>query len=144
MAGSELSRVLERMVRRRADLNLAQFNALRVVASREPDLAQPSDLIRVLGMSSAHATSVVHQLAERGLLERAERRGDQRRRLMRLTPGGRSALDAALPALAQLDERLSAVLGSPDASAALWGRLREVRLAVREALAADDLDCVGP
>jgi DNA-binding MarR family transcriptional regulator len=144
MAGSELSRVLERMVRRRAELGLAQFNALRVVASREPGPAQPSDLTRVLGMSSAHATSVLHRLEERGLLERAEGPGDQRRRLMRLTPSGRSALEAALPALAQLDERLAAVLGSPEASDALWGRLRQVRLAVREALAADDLDCVGP
>lgn len=144
MAGGELSRVLDRIVRRRADLNLAQFNALRVVASREPDPAQPSDLTRILRMSSAHATAVVHQLQERGLVERATSPGDQRLRLIRLTAGGRRALDAALPALAQLDERLSAALGSRDESAALRGRLRAVRLALREALAADDLDCVGP
>lgn len=144
MAGGEVSRALDRMVRRRAELNLAQFNALRVIASREPDPAQPSDLTRILRMSSAHATAVVHQLAERGLVERAPSPGDQRLRLIRLTTRGRRALDAALPALAELDARLSAALGSQEASAALWGRLREVRLALREALAADDLDGAGP
>ena len=144
MAGGEVSRALDRMVRRRAELNLAQFNALRVLASREPDPAQPSDLTRILRMSSAPATAVVHQLAERGLVERAPSPGDQRLRLIRLTTRGHRALDAAMPALAQLDERLCTALGSQDASAALWGRLREVRLALREALAADDLDRVGP
>jgi DNA-binding MarR family transcriptional regulator len=144
MAGGEVSRALDRMVRRRAELNLAQFNALRVMASREPDPAQPSDLTRILRMSSAHATAVVHQLAERGLVERAPSPGDQRLRLIRVTTRGRKALAAALPALAQLDERLSEALGSQEASAALWGQLRAVRLALREVLAADDLDRVVP
>jgi hypothetical protein len=59
MAGADLWQVLERMVRRRADLSLNQFNVLRVLSGREPDSAHASDLTRTLGMSSAHATTVL-------------------------------------------------------------------------------------
>jgi hypothetical protein len=51
MAGADLWQVLERMVRRRADLSLNQFNVLRVLSGREPDSAHASDLTRTLGMS---------------------------------------------------------------------------------------------
>jgi DNA-binding MarR family transcriptional regulator len=132
------------MVRRRADLSLVQFNALRVLGGREPEAAQPSDLTRALRMSSAHATTVLHQLEQRGLVERSESAGDRRRRLARMTPAGRSALAAAVPATVLLEERLAATLGSAEASAALFAELRQVRLALREALAAEDWDCVGP
>jgi DNA-binding MarR family transcriptional regulator len=144
MAGTELAQVLERLVRRRADIGLVQFNALRVLGAREPEAAQPSDLTRALRMSSAHATTVLQQLEQRGLVERSASPTDRRRRLVRLTSAGRAALDEALPALALLEDRMTAALGSEEASMALWSQLRRVRLALREALAADDLDCVGP
>lgn len=144
MAGSELAQVLERLIRRRADIGLVQFNALRVLGAREPEAAQPSDLTRALRMSSAHATTVLQQLAQRGLVERSSSPSDRRRRLVRLTAGGRTALAEALPAVALLEDRLTVALGSAEASTTLWSQLRRVRLAMREALAADDLDCVGP
>jgi DNA-binding MarR family transcriptional regulator len=144
VAGTELAQVLERLIRRRAGISLVQFNALRVLGAREPEAAQPSDLTRVLRMSSAHATTVLQQLEQRGLAERSASPSDRRRRLVRLTSAGRAALDEALPALALLEDRLLAALGSAEASAELWGQLRRVRLVMREALAADDLDCVGP
>jgi DNA-binding MarR family transcriptional regulator len=144
MAGTELAQVLERLIRRRAGIGLVHFNVLRLLGSREPEAAQPSDLTRALRMSSAHATTVLQQLEQRGLVERSASPSDRRRRLVRLTSAGRAALDEALPALALLEDRLLAALGSAEASAELWGQLRRVRLVMREALAADDLDCVGP
>jgi DNA-binding MarR family transcriptional regulator len=144
MAGTELAQVLERLIRRRADIGLVHFNALRLLGSREPEAAQPSDLTRALRMSSAHATTVLQQLEQRGLVERSASPSDRRRRLVRLTSAGRAALGEALPALALLEDRMTVALGSEEASMALWTQLRRVRLALREALAADDLDCVGP
>ena len=143
LAGNDLGHLLERMVRRQADLSLVQFNALRVVKGREPAPAQASDLTRTLHVSSAHATTLLQQLELRGLIERAESGADRRRRPVRLTEGGESALASAMPALLDLEERLATSLGEPQVSA-LWSDLRNVRLAVREALATDDLDCVGP
>ena len=143
LAGTELGHLLERLVRRRADLSLVQFNALRVLKGREPDAAQPSDLTRGLRVSSAHATTILQQLEARGLVARAESATDRRRRPVRLSDAGRSALAAAVPALVQLEERLGAALGD-DRASELWSGLRAVRMAVREALATDDLDCVGP
>jgi DNA-binding MarR family transcriptional regulator len=144
MAGAEISQVLERMVRRRADLSLAQFNALRVLGTREPQAAQPSDLTRSLRVSSAHATTVLQQLERRGLVESSSSPTDRRRRLVRLTPAGRSALDESLAALSLLEERLVAAAGSQEAAAAVWAELRRIRVALREALVVDDWDCVGP
>jgi DNA-binding MarR family transcriptional regulator len=131
------------MVRRRADLSLVQFNALRVLKAREPGPAQASDLTRGLHVSSAHATTLLQQLEGRGLLERTESGVDRRRRPVRLTAAGESLLGEAMPALIELEDRLSATLGDAQASR-LWSDLRAVRLAVREAIATDDLDCVGP
>ena len=62
---------------------------------------------------------------------------------MTLTTEGRALLSAATPALAHLESRVAELLGD-DQLSALWGGLRSVRLSVREALATDDLDCVGP
>ncbi len=143
LAGSDLGHLLERQLRRRADLSLAQFNALRVLKGREPEAAQASDLTRGLRVSSGHATNILQQLEGRGLVERAESATDRRRRPVRLTAAGDTTLAAALPALMQLEERLVGTLGPAEASA-LWGELRAVRMALREALAIDDLDCVGP
>lgn len=143
LAGVDLGDLLERLVRRHADLSLAQFNAMRVVKGREPAAAQASDLTRVLRMSSAHATTVLQHLEGRGFIEREESVTDRRRRPVTLTEEGRAALSVATPALAQLEARVAEVLGGEQMSA-LWGGLRSVRLSVREALATDDLDCVGP
>lgn len=143
LAGSDLGHLLERLLRRRADLTLAQFNALRVLKSRQPDNAQASDLTQGLRVSSAHATTILQQLEGRNLIERAESVADRRRRPVRLTVMGEAALATALPVLVQLEERLIGTLGPAEASA-LWSELRAVRMALREALATDDLDCVGP
>jgi DNA-binding MarR family transcriptional regulator len=144
-AGGELAQVLERMVRRRADLGLVQFQALRLLAGREPEPTQPSDLMRTSRMSSAHATTVLNQLEARGLVARLESAEDRRRRLVRLTPAGHAALARARPALALLEERLVAAVGPDGPADALGGELRKVRLALRQALALDDWEsCVGP
>lgn len=143
LAGSDLGHLLERLVRRRSGLSLAQFNALRILKGREPGSAQASDLTRGLRISSAHATTLLQQLEERGLIARGEDASDRRRRPVRLSPRGQTALAEALPALLQLEDRLTDTLGDDHASK-LWSDLRTVRMIVGEAIAADDLDCVGP
>ncbi len=143
LAGGDLGHLLERLVRRRSDLSLAQFNALRVLKGREPGTAQASDLTRALRVSSAYATTLLQQLDRRGLIERDDDATDRRRRPVRLTAAGQTALEEALPALTQLEERLAGALGDEHASR-LWRDLRLVRMQVAEAIAADDLDCVGP
>lgn len=145
MAGSELSQVLERMVRSRSDLSLHQFNVLRTIAARAPAATHATDLTRVLGMSSAHATAVLQQLEAQELIERSASEADRRRRVIRLTPGGDDALAAALPALDHVERGLEGALGVGAGTAAVQSELRAIRLALRQALAVEDWEnCVGP
>jgi len=145
MAGAELSQVLERTVRRRSGLSLHQFNVLRVLEAREPDSTFATDLTRALGMSSAHATTVLQQLEDRNLVQRHENPDDRRRRLVRVTDDGKGALERALPALEQLEQGVTSALGTDDESAELKAELRSIRIALRQALAAEDWeDCAGP
>lgn len=146
MAGLELGQVLERGLRERAGLSVNQFNVLRVIAGRESGTAHAVDLTRVLGMSSAHATTVLHQLEERGLVERHESATDRRRRAVIVTDQGRELLQSAAPVLSDLEKRISAVLGDDDADRVrLRSQLRQLRLALRHGLTAQEWDdCVGP
>jgi DNA-binding MarR family transcriptional regulator len=145
MAGLELGQVLERGLRDRVGLSVNQFNVLRVVAGRSPGTAHAVDLTRVLGMSSAHATTVLHQLEERGLIERHESAVDRRRRALSVTDGGREALRAASPLFADLEERIGGLLGAPDQRTLLRGQLRQIRLALRHGVTAQEWDdCIGP
>lgn len=145
MAGLELSQALERGLRDRAGLSVNQFNVLRVIAGRESGSAHAVDLIRVLGMSSAHATTVLHQLEERGFVQRHESVLDRRRRELTVTDRGREVLVAALPLLSDLEERIAGVLGPPERCDQLRAQLRQVRLALRHGLTAQEWDdCVGP
>lgn len=145
MTGLELGQVLERGLRDRAGLSVSQFNVLRVVAGREDGAAHAVDLIRVLGLSSAHATTLLQQLEERGLVERRESTTDRRRRAVSVTPAGRDLLDRLRPLLTDLDARLAGVLGPAGQRVALHAQLRQMRLALRHGLTAQEWDdCVGP
>ncbi|HMN98019.1 MAG TPA: MarR family winged helix-turn-helix transcriptional regulator [Miltoncostaeaceae bacterium] len=144
MTGLELGQVLERELRDRVGLGVSQFNVLRVVAGREGGTAHAVDLIRVLGMSSAHATTVLQQLEERGLVARRESTTDRRRRAVTVTHQGRAVLASTRPLLADLDARLGEALGPGD-GAAFRAHLRQMRLSLRHGLSAREWDdCVGP
>ena len=145
LAGIEVVQVLDRRLRDRAGVSLNQFNALRVVAGRRGDEVGAADLIRILGVSSAHATTVLNQLEERGLVERRESTNDRRRRLVSLTAAGEETLDAARPTLAELEDQVSAAIDGQDQAALLRTQLRQIRLTLRHALTAENWDdCVGP
>ena len=145
MTSLELGQVLERGLRDRAGLSVSQFNVLRVVASRDEGTAHAVDLIRVLGMSSAHATTVLHQLEERGLVERHESSTDRRRRSVTATPAGRDLLEAVRPLLTDLDARIAGALGSAEERTTLHAQLRQMRLTLRHGLTAQEWDdCIGP
>lgn len=145
MAGAELSQVLERALRRRSGLNLHQFNVLRVLRARDAGPTYATDLSRALSISSAHATTVLQQLEQRGLIDRSESAVDRRRRVIQLTPTGADALASAWPALEELERGVGAAVGSDSQASDLRSELRAIRLALRHALAAEDWeDCVGP
>ena len=144
MTGLELTQVLQRGLRDRVGLSVSQFNVLRVVAGRDGGAAHAVDLIRVLGMSSAHATTLLQQLEERGLVARRESTTDRRRRAVTVTQQGRAVLESARPLLSDLDARLGEVLGEDD-GAAFRSRLRQMRLSLRHGISAREWDdCVGP
>jgi len=145
LAGAELSQVLEHAVRRRSGLNLHQFNVLRVIAARDPDPTYATDLSRALSISAAHATTVLQQLEQRGLVDRSESPVDRRRRVIQLTQPGEDALAEALPALSELEQGVTAALGTDSEASNLRAELRSIRLALRHVLVAEDWeDCSGP
>jgi DNA-binding MarR family transcriptional regulator len=145
MTGLELGQVLERGLRDRAGVSVSQFNVLRVVAGREGGSAHAVDLIRVLGISSAHATTILNQLEERGLVERSESTTDRRRRAVAVTAAGRDLLEAVRPLLIGLDARIAGALGDPEVRTEFHGRLRRLRLALRHGITAQEWDdCIGP
>ena len=145
MAGIEIGQVLGRALREQVGLNVSQFNVLRALAGRDGGTAHAVDLVRVLGMSSAHATTVIQQLDERGLVERRESSVDRRRRAVTVTDDGHHALAEALPLLADLEAQLVGAIGGVEGSEREQLRLRQMRLAMRHGLTAQEWDdCIGP
>lgn len=69
-------------------------------AVRALEVTTPTGLARVLKLSQATVSGIVDRLWQRGFLERSEVDGDRRKRGIRLSPSGKTALDAA-PSLLQ-------------------------------------------
>lgn len=88
---------------------------------------------------------LLHQLEERGLVQRHESAVDRRRRAVTITDAGRELLRAAFPLLTGLEERMAGVLGPPEERIRLRSQLRQLRLALRHGVTAQEWDdCVGP
>jgi len=78
----------------------------------EPFELNPTELMRATMLSSGGMTKRLDRLAEAGLVARRPDPGDRRGTLVRLTPRGRDAIDAALESHLAAEE---ALLGPLDA-----------------------------
>ena len=74
-----------------ADVTLAQFRTLMVLASRGPQRAV--DVATELGVNPSTATRMCDRLVRKGLIRRSRRAGDRRAVRLTLTPAGRELVD---------------------------------------------------
>ncbi len=88
----------------------------------------PIELAGRLGVTKQAMNKVLDEMEGRGLVERYTSPSDGRRRLVRLTPHGRAASDAALRVSADLEAELAAMVGE-----ARVGEARRALLAFAEA-----------
>jgi DNA-binding MarR family transcriptional regulator len=104
-----------------ADVTLAQFRTLMVLASRGPQRAV--DVATELGVNPSTATRMCDRLVRKGLIRRSRRAGDRRVVRLTLTPAGRELVDEVTRRRRQELSRLVAAI--PPASyaelkATLW------------------------
>ena len=119
-SGDLLQQLVDRQLRRDADISRAQFEILaRMTAS--PDGVRMSELADRSVLSKSGMTYRVAQLEKIGLLERIGDPADERGVVARLTPAGRVLLDKVLP-----------------------GHIAIVREAFLRVLTRDDLDILTP
>jgi MarR family transcriptional regulator, lower aerobic nicotinate degradation pathway regulator len=81
-----------------------QYAALQTVAN-VPGVDQRT-LARTIGLDTSTIAAVIDRLEARGLMQRSASPDDRRVRLLSLTPDGREALQAVLPAMQRAQERI--------------------------------------
>lgn len=91
----------------------------------EPYELSPGDLVRATLVTSGTMTNRIDRLTARGWVERAPSPRDRRSVIVRLTDGGRTAVDAALADLLERERDLLADLGPGD-QADLVAQLRRL------------------
>ena len=98
----------------RHDLELWEFDVLAALRrAGEPYQLSPGRLVRETLVTSGTMTNRVDRLAARGYVERSPDPADRRGVLVRLTPAGKAAVDAAFEELLAAENALLADL--PDA-----------------------------
>lgn len=102
------------------DIRPGQFSAIALLR-QSPGIRQ-SQLSEALGIQRSNLVPLLHELEQRGLLERRAVAGDRRAGAWHLTPAGDAALDR-LAALAVAHERRFAARLGPGGHAALLGLL---------------------
>lgn len=110
----------------RHDLTVWQFDVLAALRrAGEPFELTPGQLVTQTRVSSGTMTNRIDRLVERGLVDRRGSAGDRRIVLVRLTPSGRQAVDAAVTDLVARERELLAPLSATD-SHELAGLLRRL------------------
>jgi DNA-binding MarR family transcriptional regulator len=87
-----------------SDLTSPQF-AVLIAVYGEPDLDQ-TRLSQSASLDTSTCQDIVRRLLERGLIERSRDARDGRRWSVRLSAAGRAAVDAAMPGVMRVGERL--------------------------------------
>ena len=130
--GSRITRLARHLDRQRAGafgghgLESWEFDVLAALRrSGEPYQLSPGQLMRETMVTSGTMTNRVDRLEASGLVEREEHPDDRRGILVRLTPRGREAVDAALADLIVAERRILAALPA-DEQAALIRALRRL------------------
>jgi DNA-binding MarR family transcriptional regulator len=116
---------------RRADLTLARFDVLVVLAKGGPMSQQA--LADQLLVTKGNVVGLIDKLSARGLVERQASETDRRVNLLRLTPSGRRIVERVLPRQMQLIADLMRPLTKREAATlqALLTRLRDENPAKR-------------
>ena len=107
------SRTIEAELRERItnefDSTLPRFDVLAALY-RAPSGMLMSDLSRFLLVSNGNVTGIVDRLVSEGLVQRAQRKGDRRTSIVRLTRAGKSAFQRMAAAHQRwVDELLAGV-----------------------------------
>lgn len=110
---SRISRIDKHLdaLRRRAfndaGLDLAEFDVLSALRrAGEPFALSPTQLLATNLVSSGTMTNRINRLVSRGLVEREADPSDRRSVRVRITPDGKSRVDAAIRALVELEQRV--------------------------------------
>jgi DNA-binding MarR family transcriptional regulator len=77
-----------------------------------PDPADMAQVAALLAMDRTTLTANLKPLQRRGLVDVAKADNDRRRRLLTLTPGGRTILAAAVPVWQRTHRTIEALLGT--------------------------------
>jgi DNA-binding MarR family transcriptional regulator len=113
-------------------LNEAQFGVLHHFARLEKPAESPSRLARAFQVTKGNMTNTLQRLAARGLVTVEPDPADARAKIVRPTPAGRAARDAALAALLPDFRRLFADFPTAEAEAA-YPVIRKLRLTLDDA-----------
>lgn len=98
-------------------LSEAEFDLLASLRRTEGEQLPAGELAAHTMVTSGGLTKRVDRLVARGLVERTGADDDGRRRMIRLTPSGRSLIDDAFTAHIANEHRLLTELGDEDAAA---------------------------
>jgi DNA-binding MarR family transcriptional regulator len=95
---------------RPAGLTSGQFSLL--MSLNRPDPADMAQVAALLAMDRTTLTANLKPLQRRGLVNVVQADNDRRRRLLTLTPGGRTILAAAVPVWQRTHQTIEALLGT--------------------------------
>ena len=112
------SRTIESVLRERLaqqfDTTLPRFDVMAALY-RTPEGMLMSDLSRFLLVSNGNVTGIIDRLASEGLVKRAQRNGDRRTSIVRLTQTGNTAFKQMAAAHQQWVDELLAGVSKADA-----------------------------
>jgi DNA-binding MarR family transcriptional regulator len=121
LMGRSLATATEKALQRDAGISAPDFEILCALSEAERSRARSGELGGMLSWEKSRISHHVTRMMARGLVARDECDADLRGTWVTITPDGRSALDRALPAYA--DVVRSALIGlPPEADAATLGR----------------------
>jgi MarR family transcriptional regulator, temperature-dependent positive regulator of motility len=110
--------------------------AILFAVENNPDISQ-TGLVEETGIDRSTLADVVSRLVNKGLLARKRTKTDARTNALRLTPEGRTALEAVHPAAVRTDERILAAL-KPEQRADLLEALHQIVQSLKVAAPGQD------
>jgi DNA-binding MarR family transcriptional regulator len=98
---------------RHVDLTNGQFSLL--MSLNRPDMPSIGSVASLLATDRTTLTAALKPLERRGLIKVVVQMDDKRRRLLKLTPGGRKVLARAVPVWRDAHAKVETVLGESQA-----------------------------
>lgn len=127
LVGSELTELLERLLRRHGTVTLAQFRMIELMSARHPERLEPWQLAETLGLASNHVSMLLDQLETRQLVKRHAHPRDRRRRLIEITAAGQEQATRLAELTRGLEQRVLDAALNADQGAQLTDLLERLR-----------------